>query len=82
MMEVNLFLLLPETEPANGWMRSTEAEFYEIDAYEKIIHELNTIFESMEIEKYEGFYDSLNIMNFLFLYDTLEDCYPTSASLP
>jgi len=78
MAQVNLFLLLPETEPTNQWMRSTQADFYETDAYETLIQYLKIISESVTIEKYEGFYDSSNIKNFLCLYDTLEDCYPSA----
>ncbi|MCP4352624.1 MAG: hypothetical protein GY795_44780 [Desulfobacterales bacterium] len=79
MPQVNLFLLLPETEPSNQWMRSTEADFSETDAYETLIQDLKKImYESIAIEKYEGFYDSSNINNFLCLYVTLEDCYPSA----
>ncbi len=75
MAQVNLFLLLPETKPSNQWMRSTEADFY---GYQTLIQGLKVISESIAIEKYEGFYDDLNINNFLCLYDTLEDCYPSA----
>lgn len=79
MAQVNLFLLLPETEPTNSWMRSAEADFSETDAYETLIQDLKKITsETIAIEKYEGFYDILNINNFLCLYDTLEDCYPSA----
>lgn len=79
MAKVNLFLLLPETKLTNQWMRSTEPNFYEIDAYETLIQNLKIIIsESIAIEKYEGFYDISNINNFLCLYDTLEDCYPSA----
>lgn len=76
MVKVNLFLLLPETKPTNQWMRSTEKDFYEVIAYETLIKDLKKISEGIAIEIYEGFYDHLNIINFLCLYDTLEDYYP------
>lgn len=75
---VNLFLLLPETEPTNQWMQSTEVEFSQIDAYENLIQDLQIISESIVIERYEGFYDSSNINSFLCLHDTLEDYYPSA----
>ncbi|MEA3415707.1 MAG: hypothetical protein U9R02_06045 [Thermodesulfobacteriota bacterium] len=78
MAQVNLFLLLPETNPVNKWMRSTETEFYEVNLYEKLIRDLKTRFEDISIENYEGFYDNLNIKNFLCCYEILEDCYPSA----
>ena len=78
MAQVNIFLLLPETEPSNHWMRSTETEFYEVDAYERLIQELKQIANSVAIEKYEGFYDASNLSNFLELYEALDDCYPSA----
>lgn len=81
MPQVNLFLLLPETEPTNQWMRSTETEFYEAEAYKTLIQELKTLFESIEIERYKGYYDNLNLKNFLYLYDTLDDCYPPAQKI-
>lgn len=79
MAKVNLFLLLPETKPANQWMQSTEVDFFDIDKYENLIHNLQKKSECIAIETYEGFYDQLNIENFLYLYDTLEDCYPFAS---
>ena len=79
MTQVNLFLLLTETKPTNRWMRSTEKDFYEIDAYKTLIQGLKIIIsEIITIEKYKGFYDKKNINNFLCLYNTLEDCYPAA----
>jgi hypothetical protein len=78
MAQINLFLLLPETEPTNQWMQSTETNYYEVDAYEALIDELKKIVESITIETYEGFYDALNVKNFFDLYDTLDDCYPSA----
>jgi len=77
MVKVNFFLLLPETEPTNQWMRSTETEFSEVASYKSLIEELKGVSDSLHIEAYEGFYDHLNIKNFLCWYDTLDDCYPS-----
>ncbi len=78
MAKVNLFLLLPETYPVNKWMRAVETEFDEVNLYEKLIQDLKTRFEDISIENYEGFYDNLNIKNFLCCYEILEDCYPSA----
>ncbi|MCK5508632.1 MAG: hypothetical protein KAI50_08945 [Desulfobacterales bacterium] len=78
MAKVYFFLLLPETKPTNQWMRSTEVDFSKIESYETLIRDLKKISESIAIESYEGCYDLLNINNFLCLYDTLEDCYPSA----
>ena len=78
MVKVNLFLLLPEIHPVNKWMISVENEFYEVNSYEKLIQNLKTRFEDISIENYEGFYDNLNIKNFLCYYEALEDCYPSA----
>ena len=78
MAKVNIFLLLPETNPSNQWMQSTETNYDDIDAYERFIGELKTIYELIAIEKYDGFYDAANIKNFFDLYETLQDCYPSA----
>ncbi len=49
MAQVNLFLLLPETDPKNQWMRSTEADFDKAEAYKNLIHALKKISERIAI---------------------------------
>jgi hypothetical protein len=78
MAKANLFLLLPETEPSNLWMRSTIEHYSDIAGYELLIKQLCSLFESITVEEYGGFYDKRNIDLFMNLYNTLEDCYPAA----
>jgi len=59
-------------------MRSTKVDFSKINSYKIFIQDLKRISKSIAIENYEGFYDCLNVKNFLCLYDILEDDYPSA----
>jgi hypothetical protein len=62
MAQVNVFLLLPESTPSNQWM----LECYppdEEDSFSRftdLVSELSEMFDTANIEVYEGFYDSEN----------------------
>jgi hypothetical protein len=79
MAQVNVFLLLPESTPSNQWM----LECYppdEEDSFSRftdLVSELSEMFDTANIEVYEGFYDSENISNYLHAYSIVEDYYPS-----
>jgi len=77
--KVNLFLLFPETKPSNPWMHSAEENFFEVESCAALINDLKTKIDEILIENYEGFYDNLNVKNFLCQYDILEDYYPLAS---
>lgn len=72
---VNLYYLLPESDPTNQWMKSN----YCLQDEEKIVQymrELENIQECIRLENYCGYYDRDNINNFLQDFNTLEEYYP------
>ena len=75
MARIKLFLLLPETNPSNQWMRSAD-QYIQAEAFNDLMATLMQKIDKISIENYDGFHDSLNIKNFITQYDLLEEHYP------
>lgn len=78
MAENNLFLLMPETNPTYQFIKSNEEIQFDEEAFGLHILSLNEIVNEIKIEKYNGFYDSENINNFLEHFKTIEEYYPAA----
>jgi len=78
MTNTNVFILFPESEPSNQWILNNEL-FQTEEGFKVFIKELESINYSTNIEEFEGFYDSLNINNFLKYFEILEECYPHAS---
>lgn len=72
---VNLFILLPESEPSNQWMLSNE-RFQEEEGIVTFIRNLKNKLDSIHLEIYDGYFDNLNIQNFLRDFEEVADYYP------
>lgn len=75
---INIFLILPESEPCNPWMKSNEA-FQEEILFSTFVKSLKVKIESIDIENYKGFFDLYNVKNFLKDFNDLEEFYPRPA---
>lgn len=76
---VILFLLLPESNPSNLWMYQCCQPDHEdsFDYFTSLISELSEMLDTAILEKYQGFYDSENVSNFLHAYTIVEEYYPS-----
>lgn len=72
---VNLFILLPESEPSNQWMLSNES-FQEEDGVITFMQSLKKNLDAITLEEFEGYYDNINVKRFLQDFEELEDYYP------
>lgn len=77
---VNIYLVVPESAPVIGdqWLQSNE-QFLEEDAIVDFISNLKLKIEVIRMEKYDGFYDSHNILNFLRDFEIVSDYFPNPA---
>lgn len=75
MAGVKLFLLFPETNPSNQWMRSAD-QYVRTGDFKDLMEALKQKIDKIRIENYDGFHDSLNIKNFFSQYDVPEAHYP------
>ncbi|MBN2746005.1 MAG: hypothetical protein JXR34_04700 [Bacteroidales bacterium] len=76
MNKVNAYLVLPETNPANRWMLSTEM-IQSQEAYSRFISKKAKEIDAIGFENYQGYFDNENVANFFEHFDTLEDLYPS-----
>jgi len=79
MSKVNFFLQFPETNKINNWSLSNEAFQTETGLESFVARKIDEI-EILNIELYNGFYDSDNLNNFLSHFSILEDLYPSQPS--
>ena len=75
---VNLFILLPESEPNTQWNSSNE-QFQNEHGIVSFIQDLKLKLDATALEEYDGFYDNLNIKNFLLHFEEVADYYPNPA---
>lgn len=76
MPEVQLFYLMPESEPSNSLMQSNDQLTNDVADASRFILELDGFLHSVKLERYNGYYDPQNISNFLLHFNILEDYYP------
>lgn len=70
-----IFTLLPESNPTNLWMNDNQI-FQDEKKIRLLIEQLEIQYNLLNIEDYEGFYDSLNVQNFLSDFEITADYYP------
>ena len=75
MPHVNLFLLLPESEPSYQWMIAN-SDFIEEEKINWFVKKLADSMKAIELENYIGFFDAENIRNFSAVFDELKELYP------
>ena len=75
---LNLYLILPESNPQNQWMNSNDV-YQDEKRIITFVGELRNKIESIRIENYEGNYDNINIQNFLRDFQEVADYYPNPA---
>jgi len=75
-MGVEIFLLLKESVPQNQWMNNNDELTLDFNQVQSYIKEFIQFITSSEIEKYQGFYDSSNIKNFIENLEYFKDEYP------
>jgi hypothetical protein len=71
----SLYLLLPESNPTNPWMRDN-GNIQDERAINDYLTELYKFFNHLSYEEYQGYYDSENVKNCLEHFDILSDYYP------
>jgi len=79
MSTVDLFMLLPESQPSNQWMRSNDA-FQSEAGLNGFVISLDDKLKAIAIETFTGYYDERNVVNFLADFTVLEEYYPTPAA--
>ncbi len=75
---VNLFLIIPESNPQYNWMQSND-RFQDENQIVIFVQELESKLETIKLESFVGFYDSENMLNFLSDFKDVEDYYPNPA---
>lgn len=76
---VQAFVILPETEPQYFYIKD-EIGYQTEDFLQNFIKKLSICKKLIEVENYQGYYDSENIKHFIKHYDILEDFYPSRPS--
>lgn len=74
-MKVNLFVLMPESNPQFQWITNLE-EFIEHEKINDYILNLFRSKESIKLENYNGYYDGLSLLDLTNQIKILEDSYP------
>lgn len=75
---INLFIILPESQKSTHWNLSNN-EFQDENKIVAFVVELKAKIDAVKIENHEGYYDALNIKNFLRDFEDLVDYYPNPA---
>lgn len=70
-----IFTLLPESNPVNVWMKSN-LKYQDDIQIQSFIKQMEIQYKLLNIEDYEGYYDSLNVQNFLSDFEITADYYP------
>lgn len=75
---MEVFILLPESEPTNSFMHTNEALF-NLGQLKELLKFLNDAKQILDIELFEGYFDLRNIENFLNDLEALKELYPFPA---
>ncbi len=75
---VNLFIILPESEPSTPWTLPN-GDFQNEDGIVTFIQSLKNKLDTISLESFNGYYDNLNIINFLRDFEDLADYYPNPS---